>query len=154
MVWRMQKHVEKKRANAYFTLEATLVWPIAFGVIVLLVYIAFFQYNRCLMEQDMGILALRGCTALAEEKEEVMQALMDEAAGIYTDKYILWEGSNVKIRLEKGMVKVAQEGELYFPFGSFNGNVQSRWYAAAEYENRRLEPVSFIRLYRKVTGGK
>ena len=149
-----RKHVVKEKENAYFTVEAALVFPMVLGVIVLLIYLAFFQYDRCLMEQDMGMLALRGCTIWAEDKEALMQELMEQADKVYMDKYIAWNGSEATIRLEKGTVEVRQEGTLRFPFSSFIGSVEGNWNTMAEYENRRVKPVNFIRLYRKVTGGK
>ena len=42
------------------TVEASLVIPMAVGVIVVLIYVAFYLYGMCLLTQDMYILGLRG----------------------------------------------------------------------------------------------
>ena len=47
-----------KKAGAYLTVEAALILPMVLGVIILVIYLLFFQYDRCLMEQNVGKLAL------------------------------------------------------------------------------------------------
>ena len=46
--------MQRKNYKAYFTVEAAVLYPIVLGVIVLMTYLLFFQYDRCLLEQDMG----------------------------------------------------------------------------------------------------
>ena len=41
--------------NAYFTVEAALIIPLVLGILVFLIFIMFYQYDRCLLEQDIGI---------------------------------------------------------------------------------------------------
>ena len=48
--------------RAYFTVEAAMVMSLVLSVVVMVVYIMFFQYNRCIMEQDVGTLVLKGST--------------------------------------------------------------------------------------------
>lgn len=50
--------MEKK--NAYFTVEAALVLPIVIAALLFVIYMMLFQYDRCLLEQDMGAIALWG----------------------------------------------------------------------------------------------
>lgn len=51
--------MQRKNYKAYFTVEAAVLYPIVLGVIVLMTYLLFFQYDRCLLEQDMGRAAVR-----------------------------------------------------------------------------------------------
>ena len=50
----------RRKVDGFFTVEAAMVLSITLSAILLIIYLLFFQYNRCLMEQDMGTLALRG----------------------------------------------------------------------------------------------
>ena len=131
-----------------------MVFPMVLLTIVLIIYLLFFQYNRCLTEQDIGILALRGAILQAEDNEDRMQQLKEQAAGLYSEKYIAWDSGEIPVRLEKGKIYVEQSGQIKFPFrgGIFEGN--QVWTVTAAYENRIISPVFFIRSYRKISGGK
>lgn len=144
----------KNNENAYFTVEAAMVLPIVLGVIVLLIYLVLFQYNRCLMEQDMGALALKGCMSCEEDKEALLRELKGYADELYQEKYIAWEQDDVKIELSGNEVEVSQKGLLKFPFaGWVGGNISSGWDAGITYTNQKVNPVDYLRAYRKLKGG-
>lgn len=42
--------------KGYFTVETSLILPMVLAVQVFLIYAMLRQYDRCLLEQDMGIL--------------------------------------------------------------------------------------------------
>lgn len=144
----------RRGIDAYFTVEAAMVLPMVLFTIVLIIYLLFFQYNRCLMEQDMGILALRGAALQAEDNEDRMRQLQEQAAGLYSEKYIAWDGGEIALRIEKGKIYAERSGQIKFPFrgGSFKEN--QVWTMKAAFENRIISPVSFIRSYRKISGGE
>lgn len=144
-----------KRINAYLTIEAVLVMPVALGVLVLTIYLLFFQYDRCLMEQDVGILALRGCTLQAEDQNALAGKLLREAEKADVEKYLAWETEQAEISLKGSRVTAEQSGSLKFPFRGLDfwgGN--DRWEVSAKYRNNRIAPMEFIRNCRRVTGGK
>lgn len=58
----LMKTKKKKTLGAYMTIEASLIIPMVIGILVSLVFLAFFLYNRCVLTQDMYILCLRGST--------------------------------------------------------------------------------------------
>lgn len=147
----MKKCIARKE-EAYFTAEAALVLSVTIWVIILLVYIILLQYNRCVMELDMGALAVKGCTVQAEDKKELLQKLESYKREIYTDKYVAWDGDEINIVLTGDKIKVEQKGYLKIPFKKIEG--EALWEADAVYENRRISPVSFLRTYRKMIGGK
>lgn len=49
----------KKQENAYFTVEAAMVMPIVLFAIGMVIYLGFFQYSRCLAEQEEGLLQIQ-----------------------------------------------------------------------------------------------
>ena len=67
--------MQRKNYKAYFTVEAAVLYPIVLGVIVLMTYLLFFQYDRCLLEQDMGRAAVRSGSRWMQKKEELAQIL-------------------------------------------------------------------------------
>lgn len=144
-----------RKADAYFTAEATMVLSATISVILLLVYIILFRYDRCLLEQDIGMLALKGCTVQKENKNDLLQELEKYKREIYIDKYVAWNGDEIIIELSGDMVRVEQKGCLRFPFTGmevFNG--ESEWKMSAIYENKSFSPISFLRTYHRLIGGK
>lgn len=141
--------------GAYFTVEAALLFPFVIAVIVLVIYLWLYQYDRCLMEQDAGILALRGSTCGISDKEELMQWLEGEKQKIEEDKYLNWTTENMEMKLEKDILKVKSTGQLNYPFGNISfwsgGN---SWKTEVTYKNKLVRPVLFVRTCRKLIGGK
>ena len=145
-----------KNENAYFTVEAALVLPLIMSAMLLEIYLFCFQYDRCLLEQDMGSLVLWSSAAAAENAGDTMKtnALMQlRAADIYQEKYVAWKTTGIDVRLEKNRISVLGSGELTFPVPGWNlWNDSSLWKTDASFLKSRLSPVFYIRQYHKVAG--
>lgn len=136
--------------KGYFTVEAALVLPMVLWIYQLLIYIMFYQYDRCILEQDIGILAFRGTLLQEEEMEErhfhnnkILQDIQKE--NIYLDKYILFQQDGIRIRLDGNKVSISGEGSL---------KTDIPWTVKAAYENRKIHPALFIRTCRKLMNRK
>lgn len=134
------------KANGYFTVEAALVFPIALAEIVLVIYLLIFQYNRCLMDQDLGVLALRGAVMQTDDNRERMEELERQEQLMDTQKYLLWERGKLEMKIERGMLRVERSGEM--------SGMNSQWKVKRHYENHMISPVFLIRSYRRLTGGR
>jgi len=131
--------VSSKVCKGYFTVEAALIFPIVLWIYLMLIELVIFQYDRCIQEQDIGILAFRGALMLEEEKEQVLRTLQEN--NIYKDKYVLFQQDAPHILLDKNRISVKGEGILMADIALT---------AKASYENERINPVIFIRTYRKL----
>ncbi len=145
--------MEMKKLNAYFTVEAALVFPIVLGVILFTIYLLFFQYDRCLLEQGAGVLAMRGCTLQITNGEELVRELLNQSRE--EDRgCITWSMEDAEISLKQNCVTIKRSGELRFPFyGFLSGRVDSVWKCSTVRESHRIKPVNFIRDLRKIMGG-
>lgn len=143
-----------KGVGAYFTVEAAMVLPIVLSVILFILYAMFFQYDRCLLEQDMGALALRGAAMQIDDKEALAGEIKEQANQMDCGKYLMWECGEINLRLEGNQLCVSREGQLKYPFSGFGIGGERLWRAETEYENYRINPTSFVRTCRKLTGGK
>ncbi|MDE7271307.1 MAG: pilus assembly protein [Acetatifactor sp.] len=143
-----------KRTNAYFTVEAALVFPIVLGVVLFTIYLLFFQYDRCLLEQSAGVLAMRGCTLQITDGEELVRELQSQSRE--EDRgWLAWSMEDAVISLKRNCVTVQRSGELKFPFRGFlSGWGNCVWKCSAARESHRIKPVNFIRNCRKIMGGK
>lgn len=140
-------------ANAYFTVEAAMIFPLIMSGMMLGIYLFCFQYDRCLLEQDMGSLIL-WCRdrALQDtvESGDLEEQIRLRTSEIYKDKYVAWELSSVDVRLRKNDIYVSGAGCVTFPIPGWNlWNSSNLWRAKADYTSTRLSPVFYIRQYRK-----
>ena len=78
------KGIEFKKAEGYFTVEASLVMPLVIFLIGFIFYLTFYLYNRCAIAQDTYVLAFRGslCSNFCCEKspEELKQFIIGKIA--------------------------------------------------------------------------
>ena len=133
----------RKEADGYFTVEAAMVMPLVFGVILMVLYLLFFQYNRCVLELELGVFALRGSLLETESNEDRAEKLQQQAMEQNEERYIAWECGDIQWKLERGTLQAEQQGVLLFPFA------KERWNARGSYRNQIISPVSFLRYYRK-----
>ena len=87
---RAGEDMEKK--NAYFTVEAALVLPIVIAALLFVIYMMLFQYDRCLLEQDMGAIALWGALVDASDAEDMERKTQGRLGELYREKYVSREG--------------------------------------------------------------
>lgn len=143
-----------KKTGAYLTVEAALVLPVVLGVIVLVIYLLFFQYDRCLMEHNTGILALRGCTIQVTNREELIGEIV-EYSKQKDKRYLAWTMDDIAACLKGNIVRVERSGALKCPFpGLMFWSRDTEWGSEIVYENYRIEPDEFIRNCRKLIGGE
>ena len=54
-----EKRKQGREAEAYFTVEAALLVPVALCIFVMIIYLSFYLYDRCVMAQDCYVLSYR-----------------------------------------------------------------------------------------------
>ncbi len=140
-----------QEANGYFTVEAAMVFPVALGTVLFIVYMLIFQYDRCLLEQDMGALALWGSRVRAESSAELRSLIQKKTNEIYKDKYAVWKMLVLDVKLENNRFTATGKGQLAFPVPGMNfWNRENVWTAEAEYRFWRILPTDFVRLCNRV----
>lgn len=141
--------------NAYFTVEAALIFPFVMGTLLLIIFLFIFQYDRCLMEQDIGMLVLYAENLNTQDKDEAISLMKSRASEIYWDKYFAWKQEELQITIEKNEICVKGTGTLTFPVPEWNFiNRANVWKAKSIQRAIRLNPVDFIRIYRRTEGGE
>ncbi len=142
-----------KKENGYFTVEAALIFPLALGTVLFVVYMLLFQYDRCLMEQDLGALAMWGSRVEAESAEEFEKLIQKRLDGIYWEKYAVWKTKDLKVKLERNQFSVTGEGRLTFPIPGFHfWNEDTVWTAEIDFRFYRMSPTDFVRLCNRARG--
>lgn len=137
----------ERKENAYLTVEAALVFSLAMSTILFVVYMLLFQYDRCLLEQDLGAIALWGSWEEASDATALEERIRQRIAGMYQDKYVAWEITELYASMEKNRFSVQGSGRLTFPISRWNfWGGENAWGMEARYSYSRLSPVTFIRL--------
>lgn len=137
--------------KAYFTVEAALVFPFATGALILTVFLFIFQYDRCLMEQDVGLLVLYAVTLETDDADEAAALIRRRAADLSKEKYVAWEAEELRIVFRKGETEIFGAGKLTFPLPGWNFFAgDNDWAASAYRKTVRLSPADFIRIYRRI----
>ncbi len=140
-----------KRMQAYLTVEAALVMPLVMGVLMMTVFLFVYQYDRCQMEQDVGMLALYAGTLAAEDGKELTERIGRRAAERDAEKYVCWTQKKIDVTVRKDRVEIAAEGGMNVPLPEWNltGSNKS-WSAKVTRRMSRLSPVEVIRLGRRL----
>ena len=143
------------KVEGYFSVEAALVFPVVIGTILLLIYLGFYQYDRCMLEFDVAMIALRGCSCDDEQARAMLDEMERVAEELSGERYITWEAESINMEIRGNCIRAAGGGKLRFPFGFLvQKGMDGVWEAEANYENKRLDPVAFVRGYKKIAGGE
>lgn len=148
----MKKRGIREKVPGYFTVEAVFIMPFVLWGILFVIYLQFFLYNRCCMEQETARLVLRGAAIQISDKEEKLREWSRQASSFGTDPYLAWEKGDWKLRMEQDKAAAECSGILLFPFTDWGLGGDEYWSARVRYENRIVKPVSFIRTWRMVKG--
>lgn len=125
----------KKMKEAYMTVEATLMVPFVMYLTVFVIYIGFYQYDRCLMRQDAYRIALAGSSLYRTDNTEVYNRAFEKATQETVDKYIITD-CEFSLKVQRD-VEVTLEG-------------QSGWDIEECMYSRCINPVFFIRSARQI----
>ena len=139
----------KKESDAYFTVEAAIPYPIILSVILLMTYLLLFQYDRCLLEQDIGKATVLIGSKWTLTKEQLNDYMQKKALHFDEEKYIAWENEDPLWKLEKNDVILEKAGRLRYPFAGM-GTQGKYWSAKASFQVDRISPVFWLRRSRNV----
>ena len=140
----------RRSEEGYFTVEATLVMPIVLGLVFMTMYLWYFQYDRCLQDQDMGRVSMQAASLRNVTAQERCDHAAREGDRTIDDAYIAWESGDVTARQKGYMLEVERTGGLTFPLPGWNLlSGKDRWEAHSEYRNMTVSPVKVVRSYQR-----
>lgn len=140
---------EKK---GYFTVEAALVLAVVFPVLFFLMSWIFLVYNRCQLEQDLEVLALRG-SVYRGSKEELMKEMGRQEESLYVERFLFLERESPRIELKGSQICLKQVASMKI-WGGRLFRLGEKRKIRADCINRRRNVTFFLRACRKVKQGK
>lgn len=145
------KKISGKFENAYFTVEASLIMPLVIGVILFIVMIGCYQYDRCLLAQDSYRMLLRAEQCSFADNQEIVQSMEAQAAQWYYDKYLFCRIHAQTAQVTHGSIQITSTGRFQAGI-SFPGVSRDAegWKLSQESRVHRIRPERAIRLCRKL----
>lgn len=102
--------------KGYMTVEASMILPLVFGVVMFVLSLLFYSYDRCLLEQDVAALVVRSEYLDGGTIEEKAQRMNAEIAQWYWDKYVWMDVRAPKLVVREDSVQIRIEGDFQGPF--------------------------------------
>lgn len=136
----MKKH--KGSIEAYFTVEASLVMPVVIGSVIFVICFLLYWYNRCLMEQDLSVMAVKASQSEAKTPEELGKDLRGWREKDMKEKHYAWEMSEVSMSKEKNWITLRRNGKLLMG--------DRVWRADASSKASQINPASLLRVIRRM----
>lgn len=121
--------------KAYFTVEAAGILPVVLGIYVFLIYGFFYQYDRCLLEQDVAFIAIN------------RESFGDRTS---SDRYLAWEPEETTVSTGRGKIQISGAGEIASPFEGLGKLCGQTWKVNVSFSCVEWEPVVWIRSCRKI----
>ena len=140
-------------ADGYLTVEAAMIMPIAFAIIILVLKLWFFGYDRVLQDMDTCAVMVR-CTEQRDmDSEERTSYVIDQLQGRYKDSYIAWNFGDISVLSNGNSISCTVTGSS----SGING-ISGLWNepdvlsVSSERSRGIMREVFVIRTFRKALG--
>lgn len=147
--------IKKKDLRGSFTIEAAIIMPIIIIIMVMLIYLGFFQYNRCVMTQKTYVAALRGAIYDEQLEGNILERnryTETELKNLYGTKILAARGFRSRVEMDNKEVKVHSDTSVKVPFVMLlrNQGYKNGWQIQVEKQVSIYKEIEFIRACRKV----
>ena len=136
-----------------FTVEATMLFPIVLFVLSFLVYLGFYQYNRCIVEESLRYVMIREKELSRATEEEYEGVSKDLFVEILDKHYLIGCEGKTACKMDGLSMELVYDGTMPVPWLEIGDSaVNGMWQFTVKGEVEKWDPVSFIRLCNKVKG--
>lgn len=133
-------------------MEAALIMPFVMLIITMMLFLAIYCYDRCVMEQCAYEAALRGSSNRYRENTLASQEAMNAAATLTEGKLFALKDLSYEVLVDMNRVTVTYTAELNMPFVSWIakelGNQEFK--IEVKREALRNRQVTLVRAFRKI----
>ncbi|MBD5551077.1 MAG: hypothetical protein HDQ96_07875 [Lachnospiraceae bacterium] len=140
----------KSTLHGYMTLEASLIMPFVWFSVFLVIFAGFFQYDRCIAEQDGKMIVLRASELREKDEAEVIRTVIDKGELAGKKKLLFSDGIQKEFHFSKGKANIKISGKVNTILSSL---IKAEEFHAfdyvSEYEAEQYDPVQLIRTCRR-----
>lgn len=132
------------------TTEASLLIPLVVILTVFLMFLAFYLYTVCFLNQAAYIAALRGSQSMSGDVQAVTEQELEK---LLAGRLLPVRELNKEVSTSIMSVEVRLEAELALPFVEILPVEKSVWMVSARKKAGIRNAVNYIRLMRKLGEG-
>lgn len=132
------------------SVEASLIMPFVFLIIIFLMYVGFYMYDDCLIVQDNARIAIRLGQIKWVSDEMVLAEYRNIENDWYYDKYISFVKGERTVNLSNDQIVLKQGATLRVPAILPFGSGENGWAMGDEVSAERRDVVRILRDLRKV----
>lgn len=114
----MKRYLHRK-TTGYFTVEAALLLPFVIMVIVFMIFLSFYCYDRCILEQCAYAAALRGSSNRFADTQEAYEEAFSSAESLVEKKLFAVKNLKATVYVSGISVTVSYECEVNMPVGDW-----------------------------------
>lgn len=142
-----------KYCGGYMTIEAAMIMPVVLGVVILVMRIWFFRYDRVLQDMDTCAVVVRCLEQQDMNPDEKASYIVEQMQGRYKEHYIAWNFGDISVSCRGDSISCTATGSSG-PIVGISGlwDEPDSMYASSERERTILPEVFVIRTYRKALG--
>ena len=111
--------MKKQYEAAYFTVEASLILPAVMLFTVMMIFLGFYSYDRCVMEHSAYEAALRGTSSHYKTAQEAEAAARTAASRLVEDKLFAMHDFQYDVAVDAGSVTVSYRCVVNMPFATW-----------------------------------
>lgn len=128
-----------------------MLFPMVLLVYFFLIYAGFYQYDRCILEQDLRLAVLKGSRMSCADNQELMDEVYESYREIHEGKQAAMVQTPPQFRFSHGKICGTVTGEMPTPVLQMLGmGRQEKWSAEVYGESSRWNPVMRIRLWNRM----
>lgn len=148
----MNKIVKKRFLPGSYTIEASFLIPLIVFMIVLIVYLNFFLYDKVLFFNSAYISALRASSCDIKENQKAYHKAKESTLILLKDKIIAIDSFGDKVSVSNKETVILLEGNILLPVPMIAVLFpqQKKLIVSEMVSAKRVDSVSFIRNIRKI----
>lgn len=135
--------------SAYFTVEAALILPTVMLFTVMMIFLAFYSYDRCVMEHCAYEAALRGTGSQISSATEAEKIVSTAAERLIEERLFALRDFSYEVSVDAKQVTVTYYSEINMPFmtwlGEYMPNINMTFNVSRSA--KRLNPTRTIRSF-------
>ncbi len=139
--------MKKKLYDAYFTVEASFIIPMAFLLIILTLQYGFFCYEKSVSLQCCYLAALRTSNEWNLSGSEAENYAINEAEKLLEERMLYPIDKEINSDVSLLGIEVMMEGDMAVLFSEARGDLVENWKIDSEMRAGRMVPTEYIRKY-------
>ncbi len=139
----------KRGIGGFVTIEYTLLLPVLLIVYTFLIGIGLYQYNQCLLDTNVYLLAGKGADLYGISSDEQVKRLQQLEGRLYYDKYFLAENIATMYQIRGNHITISGSAEMSNPLAAFQIG-EEKWQLYTECTVNLINPAETLRLCKAV----